>query len=227
MTDDDPLVLSICDKTGVMVQPWLEAGYRCMIVDIQHPKGETVEGRLTKVGADITTWLPPLTEYAATFAFPPCTHLANSGARWFKDKGLPALIEGLQLVEAARRICEWTRAPWLLENPNGTLSTYWRKPDHSFDPHEYGGYLPGGGDAYTKHTNLWVGGGFVMPDKRPVEPTEGSKMHFVPPSAERANIRSATPEGFARAVFAANSSVGRSDLFAGFFVPPATEEEAS
>lgn len=43
-----------------------------------------------------------------------------------------------------------------------------------------------------------------MPAKNRVEPTEGSKMHNIPPSADRANIRSETPMGFARAVFEAN-----------------------
>lgn len=200
----DPLILSLFDRTGVMVKPWLEAGYRCMIVDIQHPKGETVEGRLTKVGADLSNWLPPLDDYAAVFAFPPCTHLAGSGARWFKQKGLSALIEGLTLVEMARRVAEWSGAPYMIENPSGTLSTYWRKPDHIFDPCDYGGYLPNGGDAYTKRTCLWTGGGFVMPERRTVEPTEGSKMHFLPPGPDRADLRSVTPEGFARAVYAAN-----------------------
>jgi hypothetical protein len=52
-----------------------------------------------------------------------------------------------------------------------------------------------------------------MPDRRPVEPTEGSKMHLLPPGPERANLRSATPEGFARAVYAANGPE-RPDLFA-------------
>lgn len=206
------LVLSLCDRTGVMVKPWLDAGYRCMIVDTQHPKGEHTEGLLTRVGADITTWLPPRGEYAACFAFPPCTHLAISGARWFKEKGLGALIEGLTLVERARYICEWTGAPWLLENPSGMLSTYWRKPDHTFNPCDYGGYLPDGGDAYTKLTCLWTGAGFVMPEKRPVEPFEGSRMHLLPPGPERANLRSVTPEGFALAVFAANGP-SRPDLF--------------
>lgn len=94
------LVLSLCDRTGVMVQPWLEAGYRCVIVDLQHPPGEQTDGLLTRIGADISTWLPPRAEYAAAFAFPPCTHLAGSGARWMREKGLPALIQGLTLVEA-------------------------------------------------------------------------------------------------------------------------------
>lgn len=190
-------VLSLCDYTGIMVEPWLAAGFEATIVDTQHPEGVTVDGPLQRVGADVTTWLPPMDDYAIVFAFPPCTHLANSGARWFKDKGLPALISGLQVVEACRRICEWSGAPWMLENPVGTLSTYWRKPDFMFDPCDFG-------DPYTKRTCLWVGGGLVLPPKNRVEPTEGSKMHLVSPSPERGNIRSTTPPGFAAAMFSAN-----------------------
>lgn len=43
-----------------------------------------------------------------------------------------------------------------------------------------------------------------MPRKNPVPATMGSKMHFLPPTPDRANLRSATPEGFAQAVFEAN-----------------------
>lgn len=207
------LVLSLCDRTGVMVEPWLEAGFRCMIVDTRHPPGATQDGLLTRVGADVRGWLPPRTEYGFVAAFPPCTHLAKSGARWFKDKGLAALIEGLEVVEACRRICEWTGAPWMLENPSGSISTYWRKPDHTFDPCHYGGYLDPPDDAYTKLTCLWTGGGFVMPERRPVEPVEGSKMHLVGPGPRRSDIRSVTPAGFARAVFEANGP-NRADLLA-------------
>ena len=213
---DRGIVLSLCDRTGVMVDPWVEAGYTAYCVDLQHPKGEHAihgyDGRLIFVGADLSTWLPPLVQYAAVFACPPCTHLAKSGARWFKEKGLAALIEGLTLVERCRAIAEWSGAPYCIENPSGTLSTYWRKPDHAFDPCDFGGYLDPPADAYTKLTNLWVGGGFVMPEKRRVEPVEGSKMHRVPPGPERANIRSVTPEGFARAVFQANAPEARTDL---------------
>src|SRR5690606_592719 len=195
------LVLSLCDRTGVMVRPWLDAGYECWVVDLQHPPGETRDGRLVRVGADVLSWLPPRAEYRIAFAFPPCTDLAVSGARWFRDKGLAGLAGALATVERCRRICEWTGAPWMLENPVGTLSTYWRKPDATFDPCDFGGYLEGGGDAYTKRTCLWFGGGFVMPERRRVEPVEGSRMHRLPPSARRGDLRSETPEGFARAVF--------------------------
>lgn len=157
------IVLSLCDRSGVMVRPWLDAGYECWIVDIQHPPGVHRSGRLVRVGADIMTWLPPLAAYRIAFAFPPCTDLAVSGARWFKDKGLAGLASAISLVERCRDICEWADAPWMLENPVGTLSTYWRKPDHLFDPCDYGGYLDPPGDAYTKRTCLWTGGGFAMP----------------------------------------------------------------
>ena len=138
------------------------------------------------------------------FAFPPCTHLAVSGARWFKTKGLGALADALQLVERCRIIAEISGAPWMLENPVSTLSTYWRKPDVTFDPCDFGGYLDPTGDAYTKKTCLWTGGGFVMPEPKPVAPTERSPIHLMPPSDDRGDLRSVTPMGFAKAVFLAN-----------------------
>lgn len=191
-----------------MLRPWAEAGYRCIAVDLQHPPGSRREGGIEYVHGDVCTYLPPNAEYAACFAFPPCTHLASSGARWFAGKGLRALIEALEVVEACRRICEWTCAPWCLENPVGTLSTYWRKPDYRFDPCDYGGYLIPPGDHYTKRTCLWVGNGFRMPAQRPVQPYLGSLMHMLPESKQRADLRSVTPMGFAQAVFNANSFKG-------------------
>lgn len=208
-----PIVLSLCDHTGIMVYPWIEAGYECWTVDIQHDPGIQVHrhdrhdecGDLVTVGADVTRWLPPRADYRIVFGFPPCTNLAVSGARWFTDKGLAGLADGLRVVEAVRDICEWSGAPWMIENPVSTLSTYWREPDHQFDPCEYGGWVDGG-DAYTKRTCLWTGAGFVIPARRPVPPSEGSRMHKLPPSADRADLRSATPAGFARAVFEANEN---------------------
>lgn len=204
-------VLSLCDYTGVMVQPWLEAGHDAVIVDLQHerPKTEVSVGSatLTRLSKDVRDWRGAwwtCQEWAAVFAFPPCTHLAKSGARWWKSKGLPALIEALQVVDACRRVGEASGAPYMIENPSGALSTHWRKPDYAFDPCDFGGYEGGENDNYTKLTNLWVGNGFVMPEKRRIEPTDGSRMHRVPPGPERMNIRSQTPRGFARAVFEAN-----------------------
>jgi hypothetical protein len=199
-----PIVISLFDYTGNMVAPWAEAGFLCYCVDLQHPAGEIRHGNIIQVRADIREWLPPYAPVKILFAFPPCTHVAVSGSRWFQDKGLGTLIDSLELFEAAVRIAEWTKAPYLIENPVSTVSTYWRKPDYLFDPCDYGGYLDPPQDAYTKKTCLWTGNGFVMPEPKRIFPVEGSRMNRLPPSADRANLRSVTPKGFARAVFEAN-----------------------
>ena len=203
--NDRGLVLSLCDRTGNMVRPWAEAGYTCMTVDLQRPA--EVMPNVMPVQTDVCSFLPPRTKYAAVFAFPPCTHLAVSGARWFKEKGLHGLADALKTVEACARICEWSGARWMLENPVSTLASYWRKPDFTFDPCDYGAYLLPVGDAYTKRTCLWTGGGFVMPEKRSAPATEGSKMHRLGPAPNRADKRSETPIGFAQAVFEANTRI--------------------
>lgn len=198
------VILSLFDRTGIMVQPWADAGYECWAVDLQH-EGDVVENGVRYIEADLRTWIPPYgVDYGMVFAFPPCTHLASSGARWFKQKGLPAFSDAILLVERAAVLCEAIGAPYMIENPVGMLSSYWREPDHSFHPFEYGGYLEHSGDLYKKRTNLWTGNGFKMPAPLDDVPLHGSKMAKVPEIKGRANIRSATPAGFAKAVFELN-----------------------
>jgi hypothetical protein len=202
-----PVVLSLCDVTTRMAQPWAEAGFDCFCVDVQHPKGTVKRGNIWLVGADILDWLPPRENYAAAFAFTPCTNLSVSGARWFTEKGIGGLLDGLALFRRGIEILEWSGAPWMAENPVSTVSSYFRKPDFSFDPCDYAGYLPEmerHTEAYTKKTCLWTGADFVMPCKRAVTPALKSPIHSMPPSPDRGNKRSATPRGFARAVFEAN-----------------------
>jgi hypothetical protein len=199
-----PIVISLFDYTGNMVRPWADAGFLCYCVDLKHPAGEHKEGNIIRVGADILEWMPPYAAVKILFAFPPCTHVAVSGARWFRDKGLGALVEALRLFDTALRLAEWTKAPYMIENPVSTVSTYWRKPDYIFDPCDYGGYISEQKDAYTKKTCLWTGNGFILPKEKGIAPTEGSRMHRLGPSNERTGLRSVTPLGFAQAVFEAN-----------------------
>ncbi len=192
------VVLSLCDLSGNMVKPWAQAGYECWCVDLQHEGDTTIDG-IRYIGADVRRFLPPK-QIEICFAFPPCTNLACSGARWFANKGLYALADGLEIVARCAAVCEWSEAPWLLENPVSTLATYWRKPDYSFQPWNFG-------DLESKKTCLWTGGGFVMPAfecvQRPVNVRES--VFRMPPSANRSNLRSETFGGFAEAVFRANS----------------------
>jgi hypothetical protein len=199
------VALSLFDKTGNMLRPWAEAGYRCIAVDIQHSGVSVVDG-IERHGADMLEWVPPreiVNDVAFLAAFPPCDHLAVSGARWFQGKGLGKLADGIRLFQRAAFWAEWFGAPYLIENPVSTISTYWRKPDHVFHPWQYAGFEPS--DCYTKKTCLWTGNGFIMPAPRPMlGATPDDRIHKAPPGPDRANFRSATPIGFARAVFAAN-----------------------
>src|SRR5688572_16430089 len=138
--DFQEIIISLFDFTGNMVIPWAEAGFLCYCVDLKHPMGKHREGNIVRVGADVREWLPPYAAVKMLFAFPPCTHVAVSGARWFQDKGLGSLVQALQLFDAVVRLAEWTEAPYLIENPVSTVSSYWRKPDYTFDPCDYGGY---------------------------------------------------------------------------------------
>ena len=203
------IVISCFDLTGNMVRPWARAGYTCYCVDLQHQQGQTQDGNVIYVGADMRDWLPPFLPIDFAAFFPPCTDVSVSGARWFKDKGLAALYRSIRLFYASIRLAEWTGAPYLIENPVSVIATYWRKPDFTFDPCDYAGYAGGEADLYTKKTCLWVGGGFKMPPPKRLPPVLGSKMHRLPPSSDRANLRSVTPTGFAQAVFEANCPTGR------------------
>jgi len=207
------IVVSLFDYTGIMVKPWLDAGYECWIVDEQHPSaydsnGITEEGGVIKVNADLSRpFLPPFDKNRIAFvsAFPPCDHLAVSGARWFKGKGLRKLQESIAMFATAAEFCEWSGAPYFIENPVSNIASHWRKSDYTFSPDEFTEYCSD--DNYTKKTCLWVGGGFVMPDKHKNHAlgNPDDRIHKCPPGDDRKNIRSATPRGFANAVFFANS----------------------
>lgn len=176
-------VLSLCDYTGNWSKPYLDAGYDVRRIDLK--RGDDV--RLFKA-------LPH--PVRGILAAPACTHLAGSGARWWAEKGEAALLESLALVDACLRVVV-VHQPiwWCLENPVGRLVHYLGAPTMSFHPSDYG-------DPWTKKTLLW--GKFKRPAKRPVVATEGSKMHRMAPSPDRAALRSETPVGFCNAFFEAN-----------------------
>lgn len=186
------VILSLFDHTGIWSRPYVEAGYDVRRFDLQD--GHDVRLLLYQGPAD------------GILIAAPCTDLAGSGARWWDEKEArhPGTLAGaLALVDAGLRQVAISRpAWWVLENPVGRLGRFIGPPRMYFHPHEYGGWPGGENDNYTKRTGLW--GSFIPPEKRSIPPTDGSRMHKLSPSAERQNLRSATPEGFARAFFAAN-----------------------
>jgi hypothetical protein len=231
------IVISLCDLTGEMVRPWLEADYECVLVDPQHPEGVNRDGNLWKIGHVIdhpVTWrmlrmFMETGRVVAVFGFPVCTQLAVSGtSRWAEKRAADPYFQAkaMALVHECRVIGEMSGAPYFFENPVSAISSIYRKPDCIFSPNEYGGYLPANDnhplypeyfpprDAYKKTTCLWTGNGFLMPEKLPVkidaEQQDGqgsSKAHnkLGGKSERTKNIRSATPRGFAMAVFLHNA----------------------
>lgn len=188
-----------------MAEPWAEAGYECWCLDIQH-EGIRREGNIVYKHANLLDKFSMPHDPVFIAAFPPCDHLAVSGARWFKGKGLRKLAESIEMFAVAAEVCEEFNVPYMIENPVSTISSYWRKPDYTFHPWQYAGYCED--DNYTKKTCLWTGGGFVMPMPKPLdngkEPDD--RIHKAPPGDQRKNFRSATPRGFAQAVFESNNS---------------------
>lgn len=197
-------------RTPNMAIPWAEAGYRCFCVDTAHSiRRERVEGNIHFVWGDARVWRPPHgVRPLFVAAFPPCTETAVCGARDFLTKGGMMLRDALETFESARQVCAWSGAPYCIEQPITMLVSvpHIGKPDFYFNPNEYAGYSDDPqADAYTKKTAIWCGNDFVIPPARPVTPDLGSRMHMMPPSDDRADLRAVTPMGFSRAVFQANA----------------------
>lgn len=122
-------------------------------------------------------------------AHPPCTHLAGSGARWWKSKPAELQEEALEFVIAL------SNAPIpkiAIENPVGILSTKWRKPDQIIQPWQYG-------DPFVKTTCLWTKG---LKKLVPFNPVDGREQACwkMPPGKNRWKERSRTYPGIAQAM---------------------------
>jgi hypothetical protein len=189
-------LLSLCDYSGLWSRPYLNAGYSVIRVDVKN-------------GQDIRLLEFLSEEIYGILAAPPCTHLAVSGARWWKDKGESALLDALSIADACMRASLlYNPKFWVLENPVGRLRRYYGPPKFIFHPYQYAGLADNPSEeAYTKRTLLW--GNFIIPSTElvgdvSISPILGSKMHLLPPSADRAALRSLTPTGFAKAFFLAN-----------------------
>ena len=121
-------------------------------------------------------------------AHPPCTHLAVSGARWFKDKQ----IEQAEALDFVRRLLDAPIPRIALENPISIISSRIRKPDQIIQPWQFG-------HGETKATCLWLKN---LPKVMPTNIVEGreARIHKMPPGPDRWKERSRTFEGIAQAM---------------------------
>jgi len=174
-------VLVGCEYSGVVRDAFIERGHdaiSCDLLPTERP-GPHYQG-------DIRDMLD--CPFDLAIFHPPCTHLAVSGARWFKDK-LPEQGEALDFV----RLLLSAPIPRIaLENPVSIISSRIRKPDQVIQPWQHG-------HGETKATCLWLKG---LPKLQPSNVVEGREQRIwkLPPSADRWKERSRTFPGIAAAM---------------------------
>ena len=123
-------------------------------------------------------------------AFPPCTHLAVSGARWFKDKQADGRQQAA--LDFVRLLLDAKIDKIAIENPVSIISSHIRKPDQTIQPWQFG-------HGETKRTCLWLKN---LPLLTPTDIVEGREQRIwkMPPSADRWKLRSQTFQGIADAM---------------------------
>jgi hypothetical protein len=130
-----------------------------------------------------------LMSWGLVIAFPPCTHLSASGARWFAEKRADGRQqEGVDFF----RLFTALECKWAIENPKGIMSRLYRKPDQIIQPWQFG-------HGETKETHLWLHG---LPKLVPTDIVDGreARIHRMPPGPDRGVLRSLTYHGIADAM---------------------------
>ena len=132
----------------------------------------------------------PKQDWGIIIAFPPCTHLAVSGAKWFKEKRADGRQQ--RAIDFFMRFVNCKCKRVAIENPIGIMSTVWRKPDQIIQPWQFG-------HDETKATCLWYRN---LPLLKPTNIVNGRNHSIwkMPPSKERAKMRSKTFPGIAKAM---------------------------
>lgn len=182
-------VLVACEESQTVCKAFRELGHEAFSCDLLPCSGGHPEWHLQK---DIRLVLnrSGVEAWDLVIAFPPCTHLAVSGARWFKDKR----NEQREAIDFFMHIVNYSYfVPRVaIENPIGIMSTHYRKPDQIIQPWQFG-------HGETKATCLWLNG---LPKLQPTNVVEGREQRIwkMAPSADRAKKRSKTFEGIAKAM---------------------------
>ena len=176
-------VLIACEFSGIVREAFRKKGHSAFSVDL-HPNEDDSPFHFE---GDVFTYIG-YNAWNLMIAFPPCTHLAVSGARWFKDKQK----EQEDAVNFVKKLMDAKVDKIAVENPIGVLSTKIRKPDQIIQPWQFG-------HGETKATCLWLKN---LPLLQPTEIVEGRepRVHKLGPSPERWKERSRTYQGIANAM---------------------------
>jgi len=176
-------VLIACEYSGTVRDAFASAGHYALSCDLlptdvdgNHYQGDVFD--VIRDGWDLM------------IAHPPCTHLAVSGARHFKEK----IADGRQeaALDFVRRLMSADIPKICIENPVSIISSKIRKADQVIQPWMFG-------HGEQKATCLWLKN---IPKLTPTNIVSGreQKVWKLPPSADRWKIRSKTYSGIAEAM---------------------------
>jgi site-specific DNA-cytosine methylase len=186
-------VLIACEESQAVTKEMRALGIEAYSCDIEPCSGGHPEWHIQ---GDVTPLLEQ--EWDLIIAFPPCTHLAVSGAAWFEQKRKDGRQqEGIDFFMIfANAECDKIA----IENPVGVMSSVWKKPCQIVQPWMFG-------HPESKATCFWLKN---LPNLRPTDnvkelfdalpKNKQQRLHYLPPSKERAALRSKTFIGIAKAM---------------------------
>lgn len=190
-------ILIACEESQAVCKEFRALGHEAYSCDIEPCSGGHPEWHLQQ---DVTELLKE--KWDMVIAFPPCTHLAVSGAAWFEQKRKDGRQQ--QGIDFFMKFTNLD-CPTAIENPIGIMSKMWRKPDQIIQPWQFG-------DEYQKSTCLWLNhlplliytqivnkGEFITHKSGKTKPKWFADAFKLPPK-ERAKARSKTFPGIAKAM---------------------------
>ena len=177
-------ILIACEESQIVTIEMRKLGHEAFSCDILPCSGGHPEWHLQQ---DVRPLLGE--RWDMILAFPPCTHLAVSGARWFEEKRKDGRQQ--QGIDFFMKFTNLKCPRVAIENPIGIMSTIWRKPDQIIQPWQFG-------HGETKATCLWLKG---LPELKPTKIVKGRNQRIwrMPPKKDRAKMRSKTFPGIAKA----------------------------
>ncbi len=191
-------VLIACEESQAVTKEFRDRGHEAYSCDILPSSGTLPEYHLQQ---DVVPLLEQ--DWDLIIAFPPCTHLASSGAAWFAEKRRDGRQqEGIDFFMLFTNL---SAPKVVIENPVGIMSSTYRKPDQIIQPWWFG-------DPFEKRTCLWLKGVEPLVATNPVQPAPRSEYasgRTMPtwyadawrlPPAERSKARSKTFPGIAKAM---------------------------
>lgn len=178
-------ILVACEESQAVTIEMRRLGHEAYSCDIEPCSGGHPEWHLQVDALELLKM-----KWDVILAFPPCTHLAVSGARYFEQKRKDGRQQAA--IDFFMRFANADCPKIAIENPVGIMSSVWRKPDQIIQPWQFG-------HGETKKTCLWLKG---IPLLVPTNIVDGREQRIwkMPPSEDRAKNRAKTFPGIARAM---------------------------